>query len=96
MYMQGDVDTRSKPEDLNQWFVRGSSDAMTSFSAFATTRWIYGPETLSRYNGQTSYEIQGQAASGSSSGTAMDQMEKLAAELPGTSMRGAGCLIRSV
>ncbi len=90
VYMQGDVDTRSKPEDLNQWFVRGSSDAMTSFSAFATTRWIYGPETLSRYNGQTSYEIQGQAASGSSSGTAMDQMEKLAAELPGTSYAWSG------
>ncbi|SUB28330.1 acriflavin resistance protein [Yersinia pseudotuberculosis] len=90
VYMQGDVYTRSKPEDLNQWFVRGSSDAMTSFSAFATTRWIYGPETLSRYNGQTSYEIQGQAASGSSSGTAMDQMEKLAAELPGTSYAWSG------
>ncbi|HDL6610217.1 TPA: efflux RND transporter permease subunit [Yersinia enterocolitica] len=90
VYMQGDVDSRSKPEDINQWFVRGSSDAMTSFSAFATTRWIYGPETLSRYNGQASYEIQGQAVSGSSSGTAMDRMEKLAAELPGTSYSWSG------
>ncbi len=37
---------------------------MTPFSAFATTRWEYGPESLVRYNGSAAYEIQGENASG--------------------------------
>lgn len=86
MYIQGDADFRSKPEDINHWFVKGTdsdgNDTMVPFSSFATSRWIYGADTLSRYNGLASYEIQGEAASGSSSGNAMNQMETLAAQLP--------------
>lgn len=82
VYMQGDADTRSKPEDLEQWQVRGSNNTMTPFSAFATTHWTYGPESLSRYNGLASYEIQGSGASGVSSGEAMDEMQRLAYSLP--------------
>jgi multidrug efflux pump subunit AcrB len=48
---------------------------MTPFSAFATTRWEYGPESLVRYNGSAAFEIQGENASGFSSGAAMDKME---------------------
>ncbi|STW66531.1 RND efflux system, inner membrane transporter CmeB [Klebsiella michiganensis] len=47
------------PSDLGKWFVRGSDDSMTPFSAFATTRWQYGPESLVRYNGSAAFEIQG-------------------------------------
>ena len=52
------------------------------FSAFATTRWEYGPESPVRYNGSAAYEIQGENASGASSGTAMSKMEQLANSLP--------------
>lgn len=82
VYIQGDGDTRATPSDLNKWFVRGSDDSMTPFSAFATTRWEYGPESLVRYNGSAAYEIQGENASGSSSGSAMTTMEQLADKLP--------------
>ncbi|CAN5675241.1 efflux RND transporter permease subunit [soil metagenome] len=82
VYIQGDAPFRSKPEDLAQWRVRGSTDAMTPFSAFATTHWTYGPESLARYNGLASYAVQGSAASGQSSGAAMDRMETLASQLP--------------
>jgi len=82
VYIQGDAAFRSRPEDINQWWVRGGSNAMTPFSAFATTQWTYGPESLSRYNGLASYAIQGSAADGVSSGTAMDKMEALTAKLP--------------
>ena len=51
--------------------MRGSDNAMTPFSAFATTRWLYGPERLVRYNGSAAYEIQGENATGFSSGDAM-------------------------
>ncbi|MEO3991367.1 efflux RND transporter permease subunit [Pseudocitrobacter cyperus] len=82
VYIQGDSNSRSAPSDLSKWFVRGSDDSMTPFSAFATTRWEYGPESLVRYNGSAAYEIQGENATGSSSGTAMTTMETLANNLP--------------
>jgi multidrug efflux pump len=82
VFVQGDAHSRASADDLSQWYVRGSNGAMTPFSAFAATRWIYGPETLSRFNGLPSYTIQGAAAPGVSSGTAMDEIEKLASRLP--------------
>ncbi len=83
VYIQGDNEFRSKPTDLNKWFVRSSDGtSMTPFSAFATTRWSYGPESLSRYNGSTSFEIQGENTDGFSSGAAMANMEALADQLP--------------
>ncbi|MEB7714599.1 efflux RND transporter permease subunit [Kluyvera cryocrescens] len=82
VYIQGDSDSRSAPSDLGKWFVRGSDNSMTPFSAFATTRWEYGPESLVRYNGAAAYEIQGENATDASSGTAMTTMETLANNLP--------------
>ncbi|WP_116809615.1 efflux RND transporter permease subunit [Steroidobacter cummioxidans] len=82
VYMQADAPFRSSPDDLAQWYVRSQNGTMTPFSAFATTNWTYGPESLSRYNGLASYSIQGAAAPGVSSGTAMDKMEELVGKLP--------------
>ena len=91
VYLQGDAPFRSKPEDLDQWYVKSSSNVMTPFSAFATTSWSYGAQSLTRYNGLASYEIQGSAASGISSGVAMDKMEALQEALPtGTSFAWSG------
>ncbi len=45
------------PSDLGKWFVRGSDNSMTPFSAFATTHWQYGPESSVRYNGSAAFEI---------------------------------------
>lgn len=82
VYLQGDAPFRSAPEDLDKWYVRGAGGTMTPFSAFATSTWTRGPESLSRYNGLASYEIQGAAGAGTSSGGAMDKMESLARQLP--------------
>ena len=92
VYMQADAPYRALPTDLDNWQVRSSTTGeMVPFSAFATTHWIMGPTTMSRYNGQSSYEIQGQAAPGASSGEAMDEMVKLQKQLPpGTSYAWSG------
>jgi len=91
VYIQGDSQFRSRPEDLGQWRVRGTSSAMTPFSSFATTSWVYGPDSLSRFNGLASYAIQGAAASGVNSGTAMNKMEAMANALPaGSSFAWSG------
>jgi multidrug efflux pump len=84
VYQQGDAPFRSAPEDLYKWFVRSQSGVMTPFSAFASTRWVKGPQTLSRYNGSASYEIQGEGAPGVSSGTAMQAIQELTDRLQGS------------
>jgi len=85
VYVKGDSEFRSKPEDLNQWYVRGQdadgNTAMTPFSAFSSVSWSSTPQSLSRFNGIASYEIQGASASGVSSGQAMAEMERLTEEV---------------
>jgi multidrug efflux pump len=82
VYLQGSADARMVPEDLNKWFVRNASGQMVPFSAFSTGQWIYASPRLERYNGLPSTEILGAPAPGQSSGTAMKEIEKLAAQLP--------------
>jgi multidrug efflux pump len=91
VFMQGDADFRALPSDLDNWFVRASNGTMVPFASFATTNWTQGPATLSRFNGRSSYELQGQAGPGYSSGDAMKRMTELAAQVaPGTSVGWAG------
>ena len=90
VYVQGDAPYRSKPSDLNAWYVRGSTNQMAPFSSFATTDWSTAPVSLSRFNGIQSYEFQGQSAPGTSSGQALATMRKLAGQVPGTTIALAG------
>ncbi|HSZ53768.1 MAG TPA: efflux RND transporter permease subunit [Caulobacteraceae bacterium] len=82
VYMQADAPYRMIPEDISGLYVRGVNGVMTPFSAFASSHWLIGPARLERYNGLPSFEIQGQAAPGTASGTAMIRMEQLASKLP--------------
>jgi len=82
VYLQGDPKYRMLPEDINSWYVHNKAGDMVPFSAFATARWQYGSPRLERFNGIPSVEIMGQAAPGVSTGEAMDEMEKMAAQLP--------------
>jgi multidrug efflux pump len=82
VYLQGDAKFRMLPEDISNWYVRNKAGNMVPFSAFATARWQYGSPRLERYNGIPSVEIMGQAAPGVSTGEAMAEMEKMAAQLP--------------
>jgi len=82
VYLQADAKYRMVPEDINNWYVRNKDGEMVPFSAFATARWQYASPRLERYNGIPAMEIQGQAAPGISTGEAMAEMEKIAAQLP--------------
>ncbi|MET0240398.1 MAG: efflux RND transporter permease subunit [Sphingobium sp.] len=90
VYVQGDAPYRSDPAGLSQWFVRGSNGDMAPFTAFSTIGWSTAPASLSRFQGISSFEFQGQAAPGTSSGQAMDAMAELAAKIPGTSVAWSG------
>jgi hydrophobe/amphiphile efflux-1 (HAE1) family protein len=82
VYMQADTPFRMSPEDIGRLYVRASNGQMTPLSAIITDNWMIGPAKLERYNGLPSFELQGQAAPGKSSGAAMNEMEKLIAKLP--------------
>ncbi len=82
VYLQSDAKYRMLPEDINLWYVKNNQGEMVPFSAFATAKWQHGSPRLERYNGIPSVEIMGQAAPGVSTGEAMAEMEKMAAQLP--------------
>lgn len=82
VFMEGIESSRMLPSDLDGWFVRSATNGnMVPFSAFATTSWEKGPNNLARFNGISSYEIQGEAASGVSSGEAMDEIARIQKEV---------------
>ncbi len=90
VYVQGDAPFRSRPEDLANWYVRSANGEMAPFSAFSHIGWSQAPVTLSRFNGVTSYEIQGDAAAGKSTGEAMQHLTDIAAKMPGVSVAWSG------
>ncbi len=82
VYMQADAPFRMSPDNLLQWSVKNAAGDMVPFSAFASTRWDYGSPRLERYNGVSAMEIQGEPATGVSSGDAMNEIERIAKDLP--------------
>jgi multidrug efflux pump len=90
VYVQGDAPYRADPSSLGQWYIRSSSGEMAPFSSFADAGWDTAPSSLTRFQGVPAAEFQGQPAPGVSSGEAMDEMERLASQIPGTSVAWAG------
>ncbi|MGM4893790.1 efflux RND transporter permease subunit [Tardiphaga sp. 839_C3_N1_4] len=82
VYVQGDAPFRMGTTDIGRWYVRNGSGSMVPFTAFASERWSYGSPRLERYNGVAAVQIQGQAAPGTSSGTAMTAVDEQVKKLP--------------
>jgi multidrug efflux pump len=91
VYIQGETDARMQPSDLAKWYVRNNAGGMVPFDAFTTGSWAVGPQAVENYNGETAYEILGQPAVGVSSGTALAEVQKIAAKMPaGVTMAWTG------
>ncbi|MEO8298707.1 MAG: efflux RND transporter permease subunit, partial [Burkholderiales bacterium] len=80
--VQADAPARMQPEDLLRLYVPSSRGQQVPLSALATTRWVKGPMQTVRYNGYPAMKLAGDAAKGYSTGEAMTEMERLAAQLP--------------
>jgi multidrug efflux pump len=80
--VQADAPARMQPDDLLRLNVVNNKAQAVPLSAFATTKWITGPMQTVRYNGYPSMRISGSAAPGASTGDAIAEMERLAAQLP--------------
>ncbi|VXA58131.1 multidrug efflux system protein (fragment) [Acinetobacter proteolyticus] len=90
VYIQGDMEYRSLPQDLGQWYVRGTTGEMTPFASFSSVKWTKGPQMLQRFNGLSSVQIQGAAAEGESSGAAMNKMQQFVDKQKGFSLQWSG------
>ncbi|NKI94574.1 efflux RND transporter permease subunit [Rhizobacter sp. SG703] len=80
--VQADAPARMQPDDLLRLNALNSKGQPVPLSAFATTRWISGPVQTIRYNGYPTMRLAGDAAPGRSTGEAMNEMERLAGQLP--------------
>ncbi len=80
--VQADAPRRMTPEDVMKLTVPNASGGLVPLSSIAKAHWITGPTQKVRYNGYPAMKIAGMAAPGHSSGEAMAEMEKLAAQLP--------------
>lgn len=73
-------DYRAQPEDLLNLYIKNDVDKMVPFSSFLSVEKVYGPEQLTRYNMYPSAMINGQPASGYSSGQALGAIKEAAAQ----------------
>ncbi|SEK14348.1 multidrug efflux pump [Variovorax sp. OK605] len=80
--VQADAPARMQPDDLLKLNASNSQGLPVPLAAFATTKWVKGATQTVRYNGYPAIRISGDAAPGFSTGAAMAEMEKLAAQLP--------------
>jgi len=80
--VQADQLRRMQPQDILRLNVRSSTGTMVPFASFATTRWVTGPIQLVRYNGYPAYRLSANAAPGHSTGEAMEELLRLAEQLP--------------
>jgi multidrug efflux pump len=91
VYMQADAPFRALPDDLYGWFVRSSTGTMVPFSAFATTEWLKGANSVSHFNGHPAFEIDAEPSAGVSTGEAMQRLIELQKRLaPNTSYAWSG------
>jgi hydrophobe/amphiphile efflux-1 (HAE1) family protein len=81
VYAQGDQPFRQTTEDISQLKVRNASGEMVPLGTVVTMRHRTAPYRIPRYNLYPAAEVLGGAAPGVSSGTAMNEMEKLAARV---------------
>ena len=80
--VQSDAPGRMQPEDLLRLNATNAQGQPVPLSAFASTKWVKGAQQTLRYNGYPAMRISGEAAPGYSSGAALAEMERLAAQLP--------------
>lgn len=77
--IQGDVNSRMRPEGLTNIYVRTPS-GMSPVSEFCSLRRVYGPSNVNRFNLFTSINVNATPADGYSSGQAIKAVEEVAAQ----------------
>ncbi|MEC5386538.1 multidrug efflux RND transporter permease subunit [Uliginosibacterium sp. H3] len=79
--LQAEPDYRTKPEDLQNMYVRNHSGQMVQLKAVTRSRYTSGADIVTRFNNFPATKISGDAAPGYSSGQALAAMEEIAKEV---------------
>ncbi|MBD9599653.1 multidrug efflux RND transporter permease subunit [Pseudomonas sp. PDM10] len=79
--LQAEPSYRLKAEDLQQIFVRSKNLGMVPLKALLTTRYVTGPDLLTRFNNFPAVKLTANAAPGYSSGQALKALEEISAEI---------------
>ncbi len=90
VYLQGDAPYRSKPEDLNYWYVKNANGQMVSFSQFSQIDWQGAPPMLERFMGYPAISLEADAASGFSSGQGMQAIQGIVDKMPDVGLAWSG------
>ena len=103
VYIQADQQFRSKPEDIQQLYVRsdpGTSGTpqMIPLSNLVTIRPTTSAQTINHYNLYRSISVQGNAAPGKSSGQALETMQEMVQQIfpPGLGFEWTGTALEEV
>jgi len=80
--VQAEAGARMQIEDIMKLYVRNQSGGMVPLRELVRASWHMAPTQMQRYQGLPAVRIAGSAAPGVSSGAAMDEMERLAQQLP--------------
>lgn len=78
VYLQADAPYRAHRNNMNLYFVKSKSGEMIPITSLGTTSYITGPGSIKRFNMYYASTLTGEAASGYSSGQAMNVLEEIA------------------
>src|SRR5690606_2792291 len=81
LVVQADASFRADPANVSRIRVRNADGQMVPLGSLVTFRETSGPERVPRYNLFPTVEVNGSAATGISSGQALDIMQKIAADV---------------
>lgn len=80
--VQADAPARMQIDDVLSLYVRNRAGGMVPLSEFVTPNWRNTPPQFTRFQGYPALRLSGSAAAGVSSGEAMAEINRLAADLP--------------
>src|SRR6266702_1231801 len=80
--LQAEPSYRLKPDDLTQIFVRSSNGSMVPLKSVVTSRYVTGPDLITRFNNFPAVKITANAAPGYASGQVITALEEVGAQMP--------------
>ncbi len=81
VYIQAEGNYRTNPDDINKLYVRSGNQELIPLANLVNLKEFTGPQIITHYNLFRSINIQGNPATGYSTGQAIQAMEEVAAEI---------------
>jgi multidrug efflux pump len=79
--LQAEPSYRLKPQDLDQIYVRSKTGSMVPLKAVVTTKYVTGPDLVTRFNNFPAVKVTANAAPGYSSGQVLSTLDEVAHEV---------------